>query len=299
MRKKILKKILIKNNLLNCVILCKMRNNRDDFSLTVKDILAKRVGYVCSNPNCKRHTIAPNSKEDKVINIGEAAHITAAAPGGPRYDDSLSPSERKSINNGIWLCSNCATLIDRDELIYTVDLLKEWKFQAEKEQKSIFRGISNRDNSPFIEVDMLWDSKGRSPIGLNSEYMKTLEQPIPIGTDLRRYWELKWRLKIIIYNNSKTPAYDIRIIEEEGVNFNSLEKIANINNIKPLDNIELKATYVDYFYGNSKEADKELTNIPKKFHNKALIIEYFGENRNQKIITQVNFDSEKLNSIKL
>ena len=245
MRKKILKKILIKNNLLNCVILCKMRNNRDDFSLTVKDILAKRVGYVCSNPNCKRHTIAPNSKEDKV------------------------------------------------------DLLKEWKFQAEKEQKSIFRGISNRDNSPFIEVDMLWDSKGRSPIGLNSEYMKTLEQPIPIGTDLRRYWELKWRLKIIIYNNSKTPAYDIRISEEEGVNFNSLEKIANINNIKPLDNIELKATYVDYFYGNSKEADKELTNIPKKFHNKVLIIEYFGENRNQKIITQVNFDSEKLNSIKL
>ena len=97
-----------------------MKNNRDDFSLTVKDILAKRVGYVCSNPNCKKHTIAPNSKEDKVINIGEAAHITAAAPGGPRYDEALSPSERKSINNGIWLCSNCATLIDRDELIVSV-----------------------------------------------------------------------------------------------------------------------------------------------------------------------------------
>ena len=299
MRKKILKKILIKNNVFNCVILCKMKNKRDDFSLTVKDILAKRVGYVCSNPNCKRHTIAPNSKEDKVINIGEAAHITAAAPGGPRYDEALSPSERKSINNGIWLCSNCATLIDRDELIYTVDLLKKWKFQAEEEQKRVFLEIPNKDNSPFVEVDMLCDLKGRSPIGIKPEYIKTLKQPISIGTDLERYWKLEWWLKIVIYNNSEVPAYNIKIFEKEGVNFNSLEKVSNINNIKPLDNIELKATYVDYFYGNSKEADKELTNIPKKFHNKALIIEYFGENRNQKIITQVNFDSEKLNSIKL
>ena len=91
MRKKILKKILIKNKTFNRVILCEMKSNRrDDFSTTVKDVLAKRVGYVCSNPNCKKHTIAPSSKEDKITNIGEAAHITAAASGGPRYDDSLS-----------------------------------------------------------------------------------------------------------------------------------------------------------------------------------------------------------------
>ena len=276
-----------------------MKSNRDNFSTTVKDILAKRVGYVCSNPNCKKHTIAPNFEEDKITNIGEAAHITAAAFGGPRYDESLSPSERKSINNGIWLCSNCATLIDRDELIYTVDLLKKWKFQAEEEQKRIFEGIPNKDNLPFIEVDMLWDLKGRRPIAIKDEYIKTLKQPIPIGTDLEKYWELKWWLKIVIYNNSEVPAYNIKIFEKEGVNFNSLEKVANINNIKPLDNIELKATYIDCFCGNSEEADKELTDIPKKFHNKVLMIEYFGENRNQKIITQVNFDSEKLNSIKL
>ena len=299
MRRKILKKILIKNKIFNCVILCKMKNNRDNFSKTVKDILAKRVGYVCSNPNCKKHTIAPNSKEDEITNIGEAAHITAAAPGGPRYDDSLSPAERKSINNGIWLCSNCATLIDRNELIYTVDLLKKWKFQAEEEQERVFLGISNKDNSPFIEVDMLSDSKGRRPMEIKPEYIKTLKQPIPVETDLERYWKLEWWLKIVIYNNSDVPAYNVKIFEKEGVNFNSLEKVANINNIKPLDNIELEATYIDYFYGNSKEADKELTDIPKKFHNKVFIIEYFGKNRNQKIITQVNFDSEKLNSIKL
>ena len=276
-----------------------MKGNRGNFSSKVKELLAKRVGYICSNPDCRKHTIAPNSNEDKITNIGEAAHITAAAFGGPRYDDSLSLSERKSITNGIWLCSNCATLIDRDELTYTVDLLKEWKIQAEKEQEKVFLGISNKDNSPFIEVDMLWDSKGRRPILIRPECIKTLKQPIFIGTDLEKYWELEWRLKIVIYNNSEVPAYNIRIFEKEGVNFNSLEKVSNINNIKPFDNIELKATYIDYFYGNSKEADKELTDIPKKFHDKVLIIEYFGKNRNQKIITQVNFDSEKLNSIKL
>jgi ribosomal protein L37AE/L43A len=47
-------------------------------------------------------------------NIGVAAHISGAAPGGPRYDASMSSEARKSINNGIWLCANCARLVDGD-----------------------------------------------------------------------------------------------------------------------------------------------------------------------------------------
>jgi hypothetical protein len=49
-----------------------------------------------------------------VIDVGVAAHITAASPGGPRFDPNLSDKERASATNGIWLCQNCAKLIDND-----------------------------------------------------------------------------------------------------------------------------------------------------------------------------------------
>jgi hypothetical protein len=65
------------------------------------------------------------------INIGVAAHITAASPGGPRYDPREPTSVRTSAENGIWLCQNCAKLVDNDEASYPVALLRTWKSQAE------------------------------------------------------------------------------------------------------------------------------------------------------------------------
>jgi hypothetical protein len=106
---------------------------RDDFNSQIKDTLSKRVGLHCSNPNCRALTSGPNSLEDKATNIGVAAHITAASVKGPRYNPSMTPRERSSIKNGIWLCQSCAKLVDNDPLRYTVDLLQEWKNKAEIE----------------------------------------------------------------------------------------------------------------------------------------------------------------------
>jgi hypothetical protein len=39
--------------------------------------------------------------------------------------------ERTSVDNGIWLCQTCASLVDRDEQRFTVDILKGWKATAE------------------------------------------------------------------------------------------------------------------------------------------------------------------------
>ncbi len=105
---------------------------RDNFTKTTVDQLAARVGYRCSNPRCRQSTSGPRSISNKSINVGVAAHITAASPGGPRYDFWLEPQQRKSFENGIWLCGNCAKLIDNDEYRYTVDVLLTWKTQAEE-----------------------------------------------------------------------------------------------------------------------------------------------------------------------
>lgn len=59
-----------------------METMRDDFSQTTKDLLANRVGWKCSNPDCRKPTRGANTDPNKIINIGVAAHICAAAEGG-------------------------------------------------------------------------------------------------------------------------------------------------------------------------------------------------------------------------
>ena len=104
---------------------------RDNFSARVKDLLAKRVGYRCSNPSCRQPTSGPHNDITKVVNVGVAAHITAAAFGGPRYDPSLTSKQRISADNGIWLCQKCAKLIDSDAVRYTLNKLNDWKRRSE------------------------------------------------------------------------------------------------------------------------------------------------------------------------
>lgn len=107
-------------------------NNRDDFNKETKIILQERVGNHCSNPECRCLTSGPNFNEEKATRIGVAAHITAASKGGPRFNFSLTKEKRAHISNGIWLCQNCAKLIDNDEQIYTVTLLLEWRQVSEE-----------------------------------------------------------------------------------------------------------------------------------------------------------------------
>lgn len=120
---------------------------RDDFSQETLDILAKRVGVRCSNPGCRKLTTGPRSDSSRIINIGVGAHITAAAEGGPRFDPNLSTEARKTPDNGIWLCQNCAKLVDNDFTRYTVEVLRDWKQRAEASALSEVEGLASEQRA--------------------------------------------------------------------------------------------------------------------------------------------------------
>ena len=112
---------------------CMTTTKRDDFSQSVKTNLAGRAGWKCSFPTCDRSTAGPATQSSgKWIKNGIAAHITAASPGGPRYDASMSPKERKDISNAIWMCPTHGSLIDKEDNAYTVEEIKSWKIIAER-----------------------------------------------------------------------------------------------------------------------------------------------------------------------
>jgi hypothetical protein len=104
---------------------------RYDFPEDVKRILAFRVSTTCSNPECQADTAGPQEDPSKAVNLGVAAHITSASAGGPRFDTNLAPDQRGGAENGIWLCQNCAKLIDNDVIRYPEKILRAWKDIAE------------------------------------------------------------------------------------------------------------------------------------------------------------------------
>lgn len=107
--------------------------NRDEFREKTKLQIAKRAGWLCSDPSCRRSTIGSNSDGNGEINLGTAAHICAAASGGPRYDPNQTPAQRSSPDNGIWMCKLHGTAVDAKDSKFTVELLHQWKALAQKE----------------------------------------------------------------------------------------------------------------------------------------------------------------------
>ncbi|WP_157179635.1 NACHT domain-containing protein [Rhizobium sp. CF142] len=108
-----------------------MSRGDNDFKAQTKLQLAQRVGWLCSNPDCPKLTVGPQKGADGFVKLGEAAHITAASPGGARYDALLTAEERRDFSNGIWLCRDHAHQIDHDETHFTVEMLRRWKRDAE------------------------------------------------------------------------------------------------------------------------------------------------------------------------
>ncbi len=98
---------------------------KPDFNSKAKEILCKRAGSMCSNPDCRKLTTAASESGTAIV-IGEAAHICGARKGSARFVENMSDLIRAETTNGIWLCAACHKMIDDDPIRFPAELLFKW-----------------------------------------------------------------------------------------------------------------------------------------------------------------------------
>jgi hypothetical protein len=82
-----------------------------------------------------------------------AAHIYAAAVGGPRGTGGLPEEERKSPTNGIWCCYLHGKAIDDDsDGIYSTSQLRAWKRLHEAKIGAEVNGGVASDNFGLVDT---------------------------------------------------------------------------------------------------------------------------------------------------
>lgn len=165
---------------------------KPDFSKNTIRTVASRAAYLCSNPDCRKITVGPNSNPEKSTLVGEAAHIFGARRNSKRYKSSMTDATRSEITNAIWLCRNCHKLIDSDELRYSGELLFKWR---ELHERYVFSELSN-------ETDKLLAEKNYSQLLEFETYPSIIKRIIidrPVG------WE--WRLSSELMRYMNQPSF--------------------------------------------------------------------------------------------
>jgi hypothetical protein len=122
-----------------------------EFNKKTVELLAKRSGNMCSNPDCRRITSASNLNPGKATVIGEAAHIFGARSTSARLDLGMTDQLRSASANGIWLCTGCHKRIDDDPSRYTAEVLFRWREIHEMYTVNL---MDNKTDAIKLEIEM-------------------------------------------------------------------------------------------------------------------------------------------------
>ena len=125
---------------------------------------------------------------------------------------------------------------------------------------------------PELTIEIIPDGGMSSPRGLSSKNKVNAEGYID-GNNAIRIFELTWRFKLIIRNNSDNTAYypKIHFISSK----QKFTRIDRLNELKPLtniENIELQAEYSKFEQCQGNDRTKT-TGIPKELEDLKILIE--------------------------
>ena len=259
--------------------------------------MAGRVAYRCSIPFCRRATIGPHTETDKTTLIGIAAHITAASPGGPRYDPGLTDIQRKSIDNGIWLCCTCATIVDKDAKAYPVPYLKKLRADAEEYSAHQMMGIKeNFMRRPKIEAMLIYQSGMSSNEGF-AEYVPhnslLLMEEMQLIISAERYY------KLLLINQSSTSAINVSLQQIGSAQLILKEDIPLVNNMGPFLEKTINCTLSSFYIMTGEErtaSQREERAYPEELSELRFSINYTDEYGHQ-FQTLTSFNGKQPNNI--
>ena len=95
---------------------------------TIKVIFALS-GNQCAHPDCITTLVETDQDPTNVHVVAHICHIYGI--GGPRSNHNLSESQLNSPENLILLCPTHHSIVDGQDSIYTVDVLRQWKAEHE------------------------------------------------------------------------------------------------------------------------------------------------------------------------
>jgi hypothetical protein len=105
------------------------------FSESVKRMIYCSANAKCQNPACGRHL-------NYIYDCAEFAHIWGREPGSARYNNGKKDAFVGSFNNGLLLCCNCHTIIDKNPKDFTTKKLVGWKTgKGDKGDKGLISAI--------------------------------------------------------------------------------------------------------------------------------------------------------------
>ena len=198
---------------------------RDEFSAATKRRLANRAGQVCSKPGCGAPTIGAQMGDPRgIINVGVAAHITAAASNGPRYDASLTPEQRADDSNGIWLCLLHGKAVDDDDNNFTVETLRGWKDAAEQRSfNNLMRG-QQTPAEPALLTPANQDKDGLT--GIKTRLLAASKGDVEAFMTGPRWPRHAIKLHLRILDDARRPPFDAAGLANVTRTFNHLVLVA-------------------------------------------------------------------------
>ena len=112
-------------------------------SIKTNRMLWGRAASRCSLPECRRELVLDSIDTDDPSLVGEAAHIVAEQPDGPRGQSILTAEQRNTYANLILLCNVHHKQVDDQVNHFTVERLASIKTDHENWVRSSLAGFSS------------------------------------------------------------------------------------------------------------------------------------------------------------
>lgn len=136
--------------------------------------LFARSGNQCAFPGCTHELVT-----DANLFVGQICHISAANPGGPRYDPRHTDEDRRAASNLLLLCYRHHKETDNVRL-FNADSLRRMKTEHElKYSESPFKVNESFLHSLQLEIETYWSSLDQAH--RRDHIVPELAVPIAVG----------------------------------------------------------------------------------------------------------------------